>query len=210
MSDDLVSALARAQANFPPISKNHTNPHFKSRYADLSDVLAAVRPVLAAEGIAVLQPLRITIDGSLLLVTVLAGYGETIESSIPLYAEGMTPQQLGSTLSYYRRYALSSMLAVAAEDDDDGNAAQTAPAPEMRSGKGSAPSDKSAQYMGRLRHELVPQEGVWQRFATAVLGEAPPELLSGPQTSKLIDALLAVKTKGEWPENLWPEDTEPF
>lgn len=124
LTDDLVAALARAQAKFPAITKAHTNPHYKSKYADLSDVLAAVRPVLAAESVFVSQPIQTDDEGRVTLETSLAGYGERLSSALPLYLDGMTPQQLGSTLTYYRRYMLASMLGVAAEDDDDGNAAQ--------------------------------------------------------------------------------------
>lgn len=123
----LVAALARAQADFLPIAKSHENPHYKSKYADLADVLAAVKPALSAQGIALMQPLRTDDDGRVRLYTVLAGHGETIEACLPVHLDNMTPQQLLSTLTYYRRGMLASMLAVAAEDDDDGNAAQTAP-----------------------------------------------------------------------------------
>lgn len=126
MSDDtLVAALARAQAEFPVIQKTHTNPHFKSRYADLSDVIGAVRPVLAKHGIALVQPIRVTEHGAELVTALLKG-DERIESSLPLPLDSK-PQDMGSRLTYLRRFQLAALVGVAAEDDDDGNAANAAP-----------------------------------------------------------------------------------
>lgn len=125
MSDDsLVAALARAQAKMPPVHKTKTNPHFKSTYADLADVLAAVRPTLAAQGIALVQPIRVTEHGAELVTALLKG-DERIESALPLPLDSK-PQDMGSRLTYLRRFMLAALVGVAAEDDDDGNAAQAA------------------------------------------------------------------------------------
>lgn len=130
--DNLVCALARAQAKFPPIVKSHTNPAFKgSQYADVADVLAAVRPVLAAEGLIVSQATAVLDDGSVVLVTSVC-QGETneaIRSMFPLAVHGLTAQQVGSLLTYHRRYQLCALLGVhPVGDDDDGNLAASAPA----------------------------------------------------------------------------------
>jgi hypothetical protein len=124
MSDDsLVAALARAQANFGPIGKGHTNDHFRSKYADIADVLAIVRPVLAAEGIAVSQPTRITEHGCE-LVTVLLKGSERMESAFPM-PTNLKPQDTLSWLTYLRRGQLCSMLGIhPSGEDDDGNGAQ--------------------------------------------------------------------------------------
>lgn len=124
---ELASALAKAQQAFKPVTKSQTNKHFGSKYADLSDVLAAVIPALNAQGIAVTQPIE---DGE--LVTRLTLGSEHIESRIPLNLD-VKPQELGSQLTYLRRYSLSALVCVASEDDDDGNAASTAKprAPKM-------------------------------------------------------------------------------
>jgi hypothetical protein len=128
VTPQLIDALIKAQSEFPSIAKSHTNPHFKSKYADLSDVLAAVRPALSKNGIFVSQPIRTTTDGPTVLRTELLGHGGALTSEIPLYLADLTPQQLGSTLTYYRRYSLAAILGVVADDDDDGNAAQRKPA----------------------------------------------------------------------------------
>lgn len=128
----LVAALARAQGKFPPIVKSHINPAFKgSQYADVADVLAAVRPVLAAEGIAVTQSTRIGDEGGVILETTLEYAGDEdneMRSEFPLYVAGLTAQQVGSLMTYHRRYQLCAILGVhPVGDDDDGNLAATAP-----------------------------------------------------------------------------------
>lgn len=149
MSDDtLVAALARAQAKMPPVHKTKTNPHFKSTYADLADVLASVRPTLAAEGIALVQPIRVTDQGAELVTALLKG-DERIESCLPLPLDSK-PQDMGSRLTYLRRFMLAALVGVAAEDDDDGNAANsatTAPAkkkPVIRATESTAPRNADA------------------------------------------------------------------
>lgn len=125
----LALALASAQGKFPAIKKSHvvkveikTGGSYEYNYADLADVLAAVRPILSAEGLAILQP--IVWHSEPLLITLLVhASGEWIESVYRL-GEYDKPQEMGSAITYARRYALTSMLGIAAEDDDDGQRAQ--------------------------------------------------------------------------------------
>lgn len=148
MSDDtLVAALARAQARFPKIGRGHENKHFGSKYADIADVLDAVRPVLAEEGIAVSQPTRITEHG-VELVTVLMKGAERIESAFPMPAN-LKPQDTLAWSTYLRRGQLCSMLGIhPSGEDDDGNAAQAAaPAkkkPVIRAMESTAPRNADA------------------------------------------------------------------
>lgn len=127
-NDGLVWALARAQSKFPPIVKSHDNPAYRgSQYADIADVLAVVRPVLASEGLVVTQPLELT-ETSTVLVTRLMYGAEVLESRMVLPIEGLDAQRFGSWLTYARRYCLCALLGVHPEnDDDDGNTASAAP-----------------------------------------------------------------------------------
>ncbi len=205
--DNLVSALARCQGKFPVITRNRENAHFKSSYADLGAILAAVRPVLAAEGIAVTQTSEIT-DAGVDLVTSLRKGDERIESRWPLPVDGLGSQQIGSLRTYIRRYELSALLGVAADDDDDGNASKDV-IHRASTGKGTPPSEKSINYLAKLRGELVKSDAEWKMFCAAVLDGELPDIPSGPDTSKLIDALLQAK-RGDWPKNMFPADKEPF
>ncbi len=94
-------------------------------YAPHELIVAAVRKPLEDNGLAVSQTLSITTDGRPALRTILLhSSGERIEDVFPLpLKDGMTAQELGSAITYIRRYALSAILGLATEDDDDGNRA---------------------------------------------------------------------------------------
>lgn len=207
---ELVAALAKAQANFGAIARNRENPHFKSSYADLGAVLAVVRPALAEQGIALVQSTETGGDGVELVTALLLG-DERIESRWPLPIDGLNSQQIGSMMTYAKRYQLAALVGVAPDDDDDGNASKDVAHARPTVGKGAAPSDKSVQYLAKLRGELVKTEAEWKMFSAAVLDGELPDIPSGPQTSKLIDALLQAK-KGVWPETMYggANAEEPF
>jgi hypothetical protein len=127
----LVEALALAQLEFGTIEKDLT-AHVESKrtgakytygYADLANVLAAVRPALAKHQIATLQPVAVGRQG--IVVTTLLAHpsGEYIRNDFALPLDSTDPQAIGSAITYARRYALQALLGVAPEDDDDAQAA---------------------------------------------------------------------------------------
>jgi hypothetical protein len=118
----LAEALAKAQAEMEGAAKDSTNPHFRSKYADLASVRDACRP-LAKYGIAHLQPTRA--DGPHVTVTtvLIHASGEWISEDLTLTAGQNTPQAVGSAITYGRRYGLAAMVGIAPEDDD-GEAAE--------------------------------------------------------------------------------------
>jgi len=117
----LAAALAAAQGQFTSIPKNKVNPFFNSKYADLSDVIAAVRSVLAANGLAVSQFPSGTHDAPTLRTILFHESGEYVAYEMPMYLPKNDSQGQGSALTYARRYALCSVLGISADDDDDGN-----------------------------------------------------------------------------------------
>ena len=123
----LAEALAQAQAEMEGAAKDSTNPHFRSKYADLASIRDACRP-LAKYGIAHLQPTRA--DGPHVTVTTLLLHssGEWIAEDLTLTAGQNTPQAVGSAITYGRRYGLAAMVGIAPEDDD-GEAAEPRNAP---------------------------------------------------------------------------------
>jgi hypothetical protein len=118
---ELSAALAKAQATMKSATFNRINPHFKNRYADLASVLDAVRKPLADNGLAITQTTEMQ-DGAFVLVTTLWHGGQWISAVYPLPL-GAKPQELGSALTYARRYSLSSLVCIAADEDDDAEAA---------------------------------------------------------------------------------------
>lgn len=122
---ELAKALAKAQAAIEPASKSSENPHFRSKYADLSSVWAACRKPLTDNGLSVVQmPVDAPTPGSVALTTLLLHTsGEYISSTVSAPLTKQDAQGIGSALTYLRRYALSAIIGVVADDDDDGNAA---------------------------------------------------------------------------------------
>lgn len=121
----LAEALAAAQGELKPAAKDSANPFFKSKYADLSSVWEAIRAALAKNGLAVVQKLDVQGDKlqTVLVTMLLHKSGEFIASTYPVKPIKDDPQGLGSAITYARRYALSAMVGVVADEDDDGEAA---------------------------------------------------------------------------------------
>lgn len=118
----LIEALAKARAEFDAVTKNANNPYFKSKYADLSEVLGAITPALSANGLVVVQPIEQTEKGLLLHTQLYHVGGGLIESTFAI-PENKDIQKLGGAITYIRRYSLSALFGVAPEDDDGNSAA---------------------------------------------------------------------------------------
>lgn len=121
----LAKALAAAQAEFKPIVKDKIvkSSSYSYRYADLATVRDAVTPALAKNGLAVVQTFKPNGGNVQYVETMLMhSSGEHITSSYQIPATGKQ-QEIGSAITYARRYSLCAILGVVAEDDDDGNSA---------------------------------------------------------------------------------------
>jgi hypothetical protein len=118
---NIFKSIIQAQSEFTPAVKDATNPHFRSKYANFDSIVDTIRPVLAKNGLAFMQP-TVDIDGKLFIKTrIIHGSGEWIESSYPVNPVKNDPQGYGSALTYARRYSLSSILGITSDEDDDGN-----------------------------------------------------------------------------------------
>ena len=119
----IYQKLLEAKKQIGKVSKNAKNPHFKSNYTDINALIEAVEPVLLENGLLLLQPV---INGKVITRIVDIEDGKVIESIMDLPAL-TNPQQMGSAITYYRRYTLQSLLSLQAEDDDANKASQTQP-----------------------------------------------------------------------------------
>jgi len=139
-STSLYAALLEAQRVMPDPPRTGTNPHFRSDYVTLSDLLDVALPVLNDQDLVLVQAPQVR-DGEDVLVTriIHAPTGEWEESATRLYMSKTDSQAQGSAITYARRYALMSMLALVGEDDDDGNAASASE--NRRSGERAAPRE---------------------------------------------------------------------
>ena len=169
----LHKALAQAQGEFPPIPKDKTAKagSYSYDYADLATILATIRPVLNKHGLALIQRLEHPNGTPAIRTELLHADGAAIAASFPIGELPQTPQQLGSLLTYLRRYTVVAMLGIAAEEDDDGRHAS---APGTR--------DTTAQPPGA-------EESPFQ----------PPDLLTEPAAEDLTSAqrkkIFAIRTK---------------
>jgi len=113
----------------PTVKKDEVNPNFNSRFMSLNGLIEATRTLLNEHGLALVQQPCVSELGQPVLRTLLIHTsGERMEFETPLLVGTQNMQQLGSAITYARRYAWSSLLGIASEDDDDGNNAGTAPA----------------------------------------------------------------------------------
>lgn len=121
--NELITALSKAQGIMMPAIKDSINPHFKSSYADLASVWEACRSALSSSGLAVTQTLDFAGEKQVLVTLLGHTSGQWIKSVIALPIQRPGPHELGSCLSYCRRYALAAMVGVY-QDDDDAEKAQ--------------------------------------------------------------------------------------
>lgn len=124
----IASALVKAQKAFGPALKSSSNPHFRSRYADLSACVEAVIDALNNNGIAMMQRVSPCDNGVIVETVLIHESGETITNGqLHVPATKQDAQGYGSALTYARRYSLMAACGIAPEDDD-GNAASKRPA----------------------------------------------------------------------------------
>lgn len=126
--------LLKIQEEIGAIKKDSVNPHFKNKYFDINTLLGVVKPILNSHGVLLLQGLT-HINGKIALETRLVDKdkkivakstentglivydGEDVVYTCPL-PDCPDAQKYGSAITYFRRYALQSLLALEAEDDD--------------------------------------------------------------------------------------------
>jgi hypothetical protein len=164
----LAKALASAQGEMEHASKDSTNPHFKSKYADLASIREACKP-LSKVGIAILQPVRAT--GTAVTVTTMLVHssGEWIAEDLTMTAGQNTPQAIGSAITYGRRYGLAAMVGIAPEDDDG----QAASKPAERETKAADPvptmpanfGQTWATLLKQADHGLPAMQAAWRQLS---------------------------------------------
>lgn len=202
----LHEAIVKAQGEFPVIPKDKIGDAgaYRYSYADLASILALVRPVLSKHGLALVQRLENPGGEPSLRTELIHIDGEAIAGSFPLGTIPANPQQLGSLLTYLRRYAIVAILGIAAEDDDDGKAAAPAQAesqfkaPEkiFEEGEGGAEtlSDPQRKKIFALRTKLLNanafSEDAWKERLGADYGTESVSELTKAQASALIERLV--------------------
>jgi len=136
----IYSKLLAVQNEITGVKKGSTNPFFKSQYFDVNALIQALRPVLQANKLVLIQPL-VYREGKQLLSTQIIDVdsGEIIESTMDLPTIS-DPQKVGSIITYYRRYSIQSLFLLEAVDDDG----------ETGAGRGKIESKKGIDHEAAL------------------------------------------------------------
>lgn len=126
---NIAKALSAAQRLVKPALRDRDNPYFKSKYADLASVTAAIQEPFTSNGLSWTQPASTSDDLACAVITTWLMHvsGEMIQSQLRLKLKDSSPTTFGATVALGRRYALAAIAGLATDDDDDGAAELTAP-----------------------------------------------------------------------------------
>jgi hypothetical protein len=205
----IYQAFVQAQMEFNKAIKSATNPHLKSKYADLGSVLDAVTPALYKNDLALLQVTHEFSGGVCVETLILHTSGSQLSGgklSVP--ATKQDPQGYGSALTYARRYSLMATLGVATEDDDGHSASQPYKPKQQQAKPASQPVAQPTQ-------PALTEQQAWRNDALAWItnalqtkeykeawnGEAIRVLLgktSGEATEAELGALMATMQALPW------------
>jgi len=199
----ISGAFVKAQTAFGPALKSATNPHFRTKYADLSACVEAVIDALNGNGIALMQHSSECADGVIVETVFLHESGEQISSGkLHVPASKNDPQGYGSALTYARRYSLMAACGIAPEDDD-GNAASkrktAAPVIHATQGAQDALDKETVSYLRDLSMECVDLVrnqntlGAWLRIERERLDDEQKTALWSMLDSKTRSAIKTAK-----------------
>ena len=146
--ENIYKAFVKFQSEFKGMKPDSSNPFFKSTYISLDGILETVRPILAKNGLAVIQ--EATGDGDYIFVKtkLIHESGEMIETEVlKMKPQKNDPQSMGSCITYSKRYQLAALLGICECIDDDANIATYGnSSPEQSKSNGKL----SAKQVGRL------------------------------------------------------------
>jgi len=202
--DKIAAALIAVQAEMPTVAKGRTaqvkseKGSYSYTYAGLADVAEAVYPILAKHGLAFTA---LPANGQLVGM-LLHSSGQSLTGSLPI--SGGTPQALGSSITYGRRYLLGCMTGLVTDDDDDGQiaaatpkpraAAKSQPAPESAKsqpapdkGEKDPETEKARRAMWAVAHEKFPDEAEFRTWIAKGLGLEPDVSLSTLTRAQMVE-----------------------
>lgn len=189
----LASAMVAAFTEIEAATKSANNPHFKSKYADLTAVIEAIKPPLAGHGLCFAQKCQPCEDGVSVETVLIHESGEEMSlGTLFVPANKKDAQGFGSALTYARRYGLVTAFGVPTEDDD-GNAASRAALRQE-----AAPTvSKITEDQRDLIQTLAPAAGTTTQAICAAYKVPSLAALTEAQAKKLIERLQADATTKE-------------
>lgn len=191
--DQLAKALVTFQKSVPTIPKSQTasiqtknGGSYSYKFADLNDIWAAIREPLADNSLAVTQQLLGGSDGFTgLRTTIWHESGARISEVLDIPTDGKSAQEVGSQITYYKRYALGAALGISTEEDDDGKAGNDAPK-RVTSGVPKASPNKPAS---ARQLALINQMLVNAGYSDEAIQERVGKINSSADASELITKL---------------------
>lgn len=196
--DTLYDAIFHVQQTAPSIGKSADNPFFKSKYADLPAIWDAIKPILGDAGLFISHTMH-TVDGQDFIKTKIIHVAskDALESKSKIMLQKSTAQEYGSYITYMRRYAVTAMLGLVTDEDDDGNKAteaQKKQPPKVAKPAKSPLEETASRIAKQLKDAQTPEivDYVWNGFAKdmAEIKEASPDK-AYPALEKLYGERLA-------------------
>lgn len=197
---ELFAALAKAQAEMRIAGLSSENPFFKSRYADLADIVRASRPALTKYGLSVIHQILPNEDGASMLHCILChSSGQFIRTSMRILPVKNDIQSLGSCITYLKRYTYAAITGViCSDDDDDGELVMSNVREEMKKGPSLGakynPKDESHDTITKEQLEELEYElSEYSDIAEMVLSGLKLHTLADMPKSKFITAINRVR-----------------
>jgi hypothetical protein len=186
---EIFAALAKAQPAIPSAVKDSENPHFKSKYADLTSVWAVAREPLSANGLSIVQEVTAAERGVAVMTQINHVSGEWVRlGPLVVPMDRPTAHGTGSAISYGKRYALAAALGITAEEDDDGNAAseperRKEPPPARAAAKPDPPQSEATERLRDILKNQIgcPRERGDDLFDAATAGRFRPVEINDPE-----------------------------
>lgn len=191
-TNEIATALSKAQGEFPRVNVNQENPYFKSGFADLNNIVRSTRPALAKNGLSVTQQTKILGDGASVLVTrIRHASGQWIESRVRIIPPKNDMQSYASTLSYMKRHAIMALLNITIDADYADDDAETAMVSQRDTfAKGTA-----------INRKYDPKEQSSEVISKDQLEELEYELAQYPDIAEMVLDGLKIQSLADMPKS---------
>lgn len=190
-SHKLLEGLLAVQQELSNPPKSADNPFLNSKYAPLDVILNMIRPLLSKNGLVLMQDTGSDEQGVYVTTTITHISGRTFESQrLYMTPAKNTPQGIGSTITYARRYQLLSLFGIVGEDDDDGEGAerrkQSKPAPKPKAPAPAAPLPDKPKKAMKLKS--AGEDVVDKKVGKAQIKGKPMGKPKGPKSAERASA----------------------
>lgn len=206
--DALFSALHKAQGDMRGVAKDSKNPHFRSSYASLENVIDAAKAPLQSAGLAFTQAPGALVDGAIEVTTMLMHTsGQWLRSTLHVPLQKRDPQGVGSAITYGCRYALMATLGLPPVDDDGESAMDRTPPSAPMTGRNAAGASERTSSAPAAPLSEADQDTLVSATKSAGKLCASPEQLRGwwiGQIPKIKPSLSADRFEGL---KVWVADT---